>query len=77
MYNVAMPRKAAEQITHTLYECIVLRMYQHLRHEILTGVLYESFTCKWSSENGLANVRLKLLLSHQIQLKFTYKVVHL
>lgn len=46
MDDVPVPGEAAKQVAHALDQRIVLGMDEHLRHQVLAGILYESFACK-------------------------------
>jgi hypothetical protein len=46
MNDVPVTSEAAQQVAHTLDECIGLRMNQNFGYEILACILDEPFTCQ-------------------------------
>jgi hypothetical protein len=53
--DVAMSSEAAQQVAHTLNECVGLWMNQYLGDQILARVLNESLACMKKKKNVIFN----------------------
>jgi len=60
--DVPVAGKAAEQVSHALDQRVVLRVDEHLRHQILAGILDESFA--WKKEKGTNKVVILVFWFH-------------